>query len=216
MIPHEVPTRPWEKLGIDYFTLLNQDYLLIVDYFSKYPEVSQVSSKTAGATIKVMQSVFSRHGIPNTIVADNMPFNSTEFKDFAKAWGFTINITSPNFPQSNGLIERNVQTIKRLIKKAKESSNTSIDLVLLEYRNTPISGMNLTPAQLLMSRRLRSSLPMSQALLKPAVCERAKDLLIDRQQKQQKYYNRGTRSLPRLSKGDVVRYKKGGSGNQQL
>ena len=171
MIPHEVPTRLWEKPGIDYFTLLNQDYLLIVDYFSKYPEVSQVSSKMAGATIKVMQSVFSRHGIPNTIVADNMPFNSTEFKDFAKAWGFTINTTSPNFPQSNGLIERNVQTIKRLIKKAKES-NTSIDLVLLEYRNTPISGMNLTPAQLLMSRRLRSSLPMSQGLLKPAVCER--------------------------------------------
>ena len=173
MIPHEVSTRPWEKLGIDYFTLLNQDNLLIVDYFSKYPVVSQVSSKMAGATIKVMQSVFSRHGIPNTIVADNMPFNSTEFKDFAKAWGFTINTTSPNFPQSNGLIERNVQTIKRLIKKAKES-NTSIDLVLLEYRNTPISGMNLTPAQLLTSRRLRSSLPMSQALLKSAVCERAK------------------------------------------
>ena len=50
MIPHEIPTRPWKKIGIDYFTLLNQDYLLIIDYFSKYPEIIPVASKTAGTT----------------------------------------------------------------------------------------------------------------------------------------------------------------------
>ena len=209
MIPHDVPTRPWEKVGIDYFNLLNQDYLLIVDYFSKYPEVILASSKTAGATIKAVQSVFSRHGIPNTVVADNMPFNSAEFKDFAKTWQFTITTTSPNFPQSNGLVERNVQTIKRVIKKAKDS-NTSIDLALLEYRNTPISAMNLSPAQLLMSRRLRSSLPMSESLLQPDTCKDVRKQLIGRQQKQQKYYNRGVRLLPPLSRGDVVRYKRAG------
>ena len=62
MIPHNIPARPWKKIGVNYFTLLNQDYLLLVDYFSKYLEVIPVSSKTAGATIKVMQSVFSRLG----------------------------------------------------------------------------------------------------------------------------------------------------------
>lgn len=80
----------------------------MVDYFSKYPEIIPVSSKTAGATIKVMQSVFSRLRIPDTIVADNMPFNSAEFGDFSQAWNFTISTSSPNFPQSNGLVERNV------------------------------------------------------------------------------------------------------------
>ena len=74
-------------------------------------------------------------GIPDTIVADNMPFNSAEFKDFSRAWSFDIITSSPNFPQSNGLVERNVQTIKRVIRKAKES-NASVDLALLEYRNT--------------------------------------------------------------------------------
>ena len=71
-----------EKIAVDYFALLNQDYLFIVDYFPKYPEVISLSSKTAGVTIKVMQLVLSRLGIPDTIVADNMPFNSAEFKDF--------------------------------------------------------------------------------------------------------------------------------------
>ena len=87
-----------------------------------------MSSKTAQATIKVMMSVFSRHGIPDT---DNM-----ELHKFAKEWDFTITTSSPNYPQSNGLVERNIQMIKQLFTKAKES-NTRIDLTLLEYRNTP-------------------------------------------------------------------------------
>ena len=155
-------------MGVDHFTLCNQDYLINVDYYSKYPEVVQVHSKTAQATIKVMMSVFSSHGIPNVVIADNMPFNSIEFQKFAKEWDFTITTSSPNYPQSNGLVERNIQTVKRLFRKANER-NTSSELTLLEYRNTPISGINLSPSQLLMSRRLRYNLPMMSSLLSPQV-----------------------------------------------
>ena len=163
-----------------------------------------MSSKTAQATIKAMMSVFSRHGIPDTVIADNMPFNSVEFHKFAKEWDFTITTSSPNYLQSNGLVERNVQMIKQLFSKVKES-NTSIDLTLLEYRNTPFFGMDLSPAQLLMSRRLRSNLPMTKSLLSPQINENAKDNLQIRQQKQEQYYNRGARPLPPLPQGDVVR-----------
>ena len=68
MLPHPVPSRPWEKLGLDYFTLGGKDYLLIVDYFSKYPEILQMNSKTTDVTIAKMKSIFSRHGIPNVVV----------------------------------------------------------------------------------------------------------------------------------------------------
>ena len=157
---------------------------------------------------EAMMSVFSRHGIPNNITADNMPFDSAEFRQFAKKWDFTITTSSPNYPQSNGLVDRNVQTIKRLFRKAKES-NTSTDIALLEYRNTPISVMALSPSQLLMSRRLRSNLPMTETLLISQVSETAREQLQKRQQKQVQYYNRGTRPLLPLSQGDVVRYKTG-------
>ena len=213
MIPHEVPSRPWEKVGVDYFTVHSKDFLLIVDYYSKYPEAISMPSKTAAATIKAMQVTFSRHGIPNTVIADNMPFNSSEFQKLAKQWHFTIITTSPNYPQSNGLIECNVQTIKRLYKKAIEG-NTSIDLALLEYRNSPISGMDLSPAQLLMSRRLRSTLPMTHSLLTPTINKGVTKQSKDRQEKQQVYYNRGTRTLPPLSEGDTVQYWT--SCNQQM
>ena len=167
-----------------------------------------MASKTAQATIKVMMSVFSRHGICDTVIANSMPFNSVELHKFAKEWDFTITTSSLNYPQSNGLVERNIQTIKRLLSKAKES-NSSTDLALLEYRNTPISGINLSPAQLLTSRRLRSNLPMTTPLLCPEVNENAQDDLRMRQQKQEQYYNCGARPLPPLSQGDVVRYKTG-------
>jgi len=152
MIPHQIPSCPWEKVGVDYFTLYNQDYLIMVDYFSKYPgpEVVPVSSKTVAATIRVMKETFARHGILNTVIADNVQFNSADFREFSKQWHFTVSTSSPNYPQSNGLVERNIQTIKRLFRKVIEG-NRSIEFALLEFRNTPISGMDLSPAQLLMA-----------------------------------------------------------------
>ena len=70
----------------------------MVHYFSKYPEVIPVSSKTAGAIIKVMQSVFLRLGIPDTVVADNMPFNSAEFRDFSQTWNLLSAHQVQTFP----------------------------------------------------------------------------------------------------------------------
>jgi len=61
MIPHQLPDRPWEEVSADYFTLHTQDYLLVVDCYSKYPEVIPMATKTAEATIKAMKFIFARH-----------------------------------------------------------------------------------------------------------------------------------------------------------
>ena len=92
-----------------------------------------------------------------------MPFNSKEFTEFAKSWDFKIVTSSPTYPQSNGLVERNVQSIKRLLKKAHDEGKAE-ELALLEFRNTPITGLNESPAQLLMSRCLHSSLPITEVV----------------------------------------------------
>ena len=168
MIPHQLPNRPWEEVSADYFTLCTQDYLLVVDFYSKYPEVIPMMSKTANATILALKSIFARHGIPNKLIADNMPFNSKEFLEFSKKWNFKVVASSPKYPQSNGLAERNVQTIKKLLKKAREGKSDEM-LALLELRNTPITSMSYTPTQLLMNRRLRGCLPLTAKSLEPSV-----------------------------------------------
>ena len=57
LLPHSVPSRPWEKIGADYFTIATQNYLLVVDYFSKYPEIVPVKSKSADITVQVMKTI---------------------------------------------------------------------------------------------------------------------------------------------------------------
>ena len=60
MIPHDIPNRPWEKLGADYFSFAGKDNLLVIDYISKYPEVIQMNSKTAEATVNKIKQISSR------------------------------------------------------------------------------------------------------------------------------------------------------------
>jgi hypothetical protein len=43
LLPHPVPSYPWEKIGADIFTFNRRDYLLVVDYFSKFPFVLLLS-----------------------------------------------------------------------------------------------------------------------------------------------------------------------------
>ena len=112
----------------------------MVDYFSKFPEVARLSNKTSEAVIMAMKDMFARHGIPERVIADNMPFNSLKFKSFASDWEIEVVTSSPPYPKSNGLVERNVQTMKRLLKKADESKQDAF-LALLEFRNSPISGV---------------------------------------------------------------------------
>ena len=53
------------------------------------------------------------------------------------------------YPQANGLVEKEVQTVKKLLTKAKKDRRDPY-LGLLEYRNTPIDDIG-SLAQLLMS-----------------------------------------------------------------
>ena len=121
MIPHEtVPDRPWKKVGSDILEHKGKSYLVVVDYYSKFIETSLLRDKTAGTLVTHMKSTFARHGIPEEVVADNMRYNSSVFRSFACDWGFTVTTSSPTYPQSNGMSEKAVQTIKRILKKAED------------------------------------------------------------------------------------------------
>ena len=64
LIIHEVPERPWQKIGCDIFTIQDKDYLCTVDYFSSYFEVDHLKRKTGDEIIKKLKRHFSNHGIP--------------------------------------------------------------------------------------------------------------------------------------------------------
>ena len=116
MISTPLPKHPWERVGTDLFELNGKQYILIADYYSRYPEVIRLTSTTSASVISAMKSVFSQHGIPHTVVSDSGPqYDSNEMKEFASLYGFNHITTSPCYPQSNSFAERMVKTVKKLL-----------------------------------------------------------------------------------------------------
>ena len=89
MIASVLPDYPWQKVGSDLFHFNRATYLLVVDYYSCYPEIMKLSSTTSVSIIKALCSIFSRLGIPEVLISDNgLQYASSEMKDFTKSYGF--------------------------------------------------------------------------------------------------------------------------------
>lgn len=205
LISHEIPSRPWTKVAMDLFYLYGKNYLLLVDYYSKFVEVIELPFTTSDYVINCIKNTFIRHGIPETVVSDCGPqFNSGTFSIFSKSWGFEHVKSSPHYPQSNGQVERMVQTVKTIMKKSIESKE-DYRLGLLEYVNTPLDSSLPSPAELLYSRKLRSIIPTSPKLLMPKVQENISINLKQKQAVQKYYYDRNCINMLSLKVGQKVK-----------
>ena len=123
-------------------------------------ELAKLSTTTADSVIIHMKSIFARHSIPETVVSDNGPqFLASSFSSFAQEYGFSHVTSSPRFPQANGEAKRTVATVKNLLKKSVDPY-----LALLVYRKSPLEN-GCSPSELLMCRKLRSTLPIHPSLL---------------------------------------------------
>ena len=150
--PHDIPEGPWRKLGIDYFTFDGNSYVLICDYFSKFPFLYR--DKTSFWSLRDhLIDLFLIEGYPDEIVSDNgPPFQSKEFAKFLSGLGIKHTTSSQGYPHSNGFIERHIQMIKDMLSK---SSNTlSFQEVLADLRTTHIGTGLPSPAEILHGRNL--------------------------------------------------------------
>ena len=76
VISSELPAYPWQRVNSDLVEMKGNKYHLVVDSFSRYPEVIQLPStvtSTCTMVISVLKSVFARHGIPEECISDNAP-----------------------------------------------------------------------------------------------------------------------------------------------
>ena len=150
--PHDIPEGPWRKLGIDYFTFDGNSYVLICDYFLKFPFLYRAKTSFWSLRDRLID-LFSIEGYPDEIVSDNgPPFQSKEFAKFLSGLGIKHTTSSPGYPRSNGFIERHIQMVKNMLFK---SSNTrSFQEVLADLRTTRIGTGLPSPAEILHGRNL--------------------------------------------------------------
>ena len=118
----------------------------------------------SASVIDALKTLFARHGIPEVLCSYNSPqYSAEEFAQFVKSYDICHITSSPRYPQSNGHVERTVQTMKRILKKS--------DVALLNYRATPLQWCNLSPSELLlMGRRLWTTLPQTTSKLLISQC----------------------------------------------
>ena len=126
----------------------------------------------------------ARHGVPAELVSDNGPqFSADVFTEFTKAYGISHNTSSPRYPQGNGEAERVVKTIKSILNKSENPY-----LGLLAYRTTALQN-GYSPSQLLMGRKLRSTVPQLQTHFSPKLPTQTELRETDRKLKQSQKKN---------------------------
>ena len=69
----EVPPHPWHTIGSDLFYFQRTDFLVVVDYFSKYLIVRKIANSTSSAVIKELGMISSEFGKPQVFRSDNGP-----------------------------------------------------------------------------------------------------------------------------------------------
>jgi hypothetical protein len=77
-----------KKNGADIYEFQGRSLFLIVDHYSKYPEVLRLSDRTSGTVRAKFRAVFARRGIAAELMADHLHLSSAETAQFAKEWGF--------------------------------------------------------------------------------------------------------------------------------
>ena len=160
--PWEWPAKPWSRLHVDYAgPFMGKMFLLIVDAHTKWMDIHITNSSTSQVTIEKLCQSFSNFGLPLMIVTDNgSSFVSEEFQTFLAANGIIHRRSSPYHPATNGLAERAVQTFKHSMRKLFGPLDSRLSQFLFRYRITPHTSTEISPAEAMFGRPLRSRLDL--------------------------------------------------------
>lgn len=171
---------PFERVAVDVLGPLprtnkgNRYLLMVMDYFSKWPEVipmpNQEAETVADALVK---DIVSRHGVPLELHSDQgRNFESTVFKNLMTKLGIRKTRTTPLHPQSDGMVERLNRTIAQYLSKFVSQNQRDWDelipFFLLSYRSCVHEATNETPAAIIYGRELK--LPIDLVRPRPPRC----------------------------------------------
>lgn len=164
-VPSPWPTsgKLWHRLHIDFASpIKGYQVFVLVDAETKWIEAIPLKTATAEATIQVLQGIFARFGLPYCLVSDNGPqFSSATMSSFLQESHVKHVKTAPYYPQSNGLAERAVRTVKEGLRKNTAGTlQERLIKFLFRYRTTPLEG-GKSPAELLLGFRPRTRLTAS-------------------------------------------------------
>ena len=163
LYPWQWPAQPWARVHLNFAgPYLGHTYLVIVDTSSKWLDTHIMLSMSSEKTIEILRMVFANHRLLQMIVTDNgSSFTSNEFRDITQKNGIKHVTSAPYHPSINGQAERAVQNVKQGLKRTPgKTIQERLSKLLFKYRLTPHSTTAIAPCELLMKRKLQSSLDL--------------------------------------------------------
>lgn len=155
------PSAPFQTVNMDCIGPLDPPSarghryaLCVVDLHTRWPEVVCLRSLTAKATCDALLQIFSRHGVPETICSDQgTNFTSRLTQETLQRLGATPRFSTPDHPQSNGLVERWNATFKRMlfhiVSEHGREWDRMIPFLLWAYREVPHATTGRSPFELM-------------------------------------------------------------------
>ena len=215
--PNLLPDGPWRNLHLDFKGPIDSNYYLhvVIDQYSKYPEVDIVSSTSFRKLRPILDRIFSTHGIPETVTSDNgPPYPGHEMERYAIEKGFALTPVSPEDPQCNGFAENFIKFLCKMVHASVidgKDPRSELHNYLLQYRATPHGTTGVSPAEMLFGRKIHTKLPQIQLPSQDIKEEEIRKRHNDKKMKQKHYHDKRHQAKEKPVKvGDqvLIRQKK--------
>ena len=164
--PLPVISQPWDRIAIDIVGKLprtrrgNSYVLTIMDFATRYMEAVPLRKVDAQTTCNALMEVFARFGLPREILSDNGGnFTAGVTEKLMQMLGVKHIKCSPFHPESNGMLERSHQVLKKTLDKLGASQSNwdeYLPQTLLALRTAPHATLGISPFHLLFGRDART------------------------------------------------------------
>jgi len=171
---------PFERIAMDILGPLpvsnrgNKYLLVVMDYFSKWPEVYPISDMETQTIVDVfVKNWVTRFGTPMELHSDQgRSFVSRVFEGVCKTLGIYKTKTTPMHPQSDGMVERFNRTIEEYLKKVVSREQRDweehVPMFLMAYRAAKHEATQFSPAEVVFGSEIRLPVDIKFGLANPS------------------------------------------------
>ena len=216
--PLPTPDFPFQYVSTDYFELAGNHYMVFVCRYSNWITVFTSKNGTTKELLARIREYMGVFGVMEELATDgDTVYVSREAQDFFQRYDIRHRVSSSYFPHSNQRAETAVKAAKRMLQD-NTGPGGSLDTdgfltALLQHRNTPSSGLGMSPSQVVFGRKVKDLLPIPPGSMKWRSKMRPewrelleyRDLALARRHgKRGQDLEEHTRKLRKLQEGEVV------------